>query len=136
MTLDPIRLKTDVQTDPEGVRAMLLKLAPMLESRSPGITGQLSYFDMTQPLVMQDPSGAGATIRFDGKVGVPLTSIKVEVRPPARPMGRLRAWWWKARTRFVVQLALKRAKAEIAKTVPKSQLDDKGVVIPEVLPPK
>ena len=135
MSLDPIRLKTEVQTDLEGVRAMLLKLAPMLESRSPGITGQLQYFDMNQPLMMQDPGGAGATIRFEGKPGVLSTAIKVEVRPPAKELGRLRAWWWKTRTRFVVQLALKRAKIEIAKAHPRAQVSADGVVTPEVLPP-
>ena len=131
--MDPIRMKTEVATDLEGVRALLLKLGPALESRSPGITGQLHYLNMSQPLQLQGTGGEVATIRFEAQAGA--TAIKIEVRPPGKQMGRLRAGWWRMRTRFLVKLALKRAKVEVARAHPKAIADADGVVTPEVLPP-
>lgn len=127
-------MKADVPTDLEGVRALLLKLGPTLESRQPGITAQLQYLDLGQPLMLQGKGGELATIRFERQAGA--TAIKVEVRPPQKRLGRLGAGWWRWRTRWLVKLALKRAKLEVEKAHPKAQLDTSGAVTPEVLPPE
>ena len=87
--MQPIRMKTEVPTDIDGVRALLIKMAPALESRQPGITAQLQYFDMEQPLMLQGKGGEMATVRFERQATA--TAIKVEVKPPDRPMGRIRS---------------------------------------------
>lgn len=131
--MQPIRMKTEVPTDVEGVRALLLKLAPTFESRQPGITGQLQYLDMARPLMLAGKGGEMATVRFEAQGAA--TAIKVEVRPPDHELGRLRGAWWRWRTRFVLKLALKRARLEVERAHPKPKVDADGVITPEIMPP-
>jgi hypothetical protein len=131
--MNPIRMKTEVPTDLEGVRVLLVKLGPVLEGRSPGISGQLAYFDMSQPLQLQGKGGEVATVRFEAQAGA--TAIKIDVAPPAKPMGRMRASWWRWRTRWLVKMALKRAKIEVERAHPRAKIDAQGTITPEVLPP-
>ena len=131
--MNPIRMKTEVPTDLEGLRALLIKLGPALEGRAPGISGQLAYHDMSHPLQMQGKSGEVATVRFVAQAGT--TAIKIDVQPPTQPMGRLRAGWWRWRTRWLVKMALKRAKIEVERAHPRAKIDANGVVTPDVMPP-
>lgn len=132
--MQPVKMITRVPTDIDGVRAMLVKMGPALEPRQPGITAQLQYLNLDQPLMLQGKGGEMATIRFEREEAQ--TAIKVEVRPPSKPMGRLRAGWWRFRTRWLVKIALKRAKLEVEKAHPKAQVAADGSVTPEVLPPQ
>ncbi|MDB5096446.1 MAG: hypothetical protein JWM80_867 [Cyanobacteria bacterium RYN_339] len=132
--MQPVRMITKVPTDVEGVRALLIKLGPALESRQPGITAQLQYLNMDQPLMLQGKGGEVATVRFERADAE--TAIKVEVKPPDRPLGRIRSSWWRWRTRWLVKLALKRAKLEVERAYPKALVDASGAITPEVLPPQ
>jgi hypothetical protein len=120
-------MKADVPTDVEGLRRLMLAMAPQLERRQPGITAQLQYYSFREPMVMMAPSGEAVTVNFE-PTG-PTTAIKVEVRPPAKPKGALMARFWHWRTRWIVKLMLKRAKLEVER-------QNKRALEPEVLPPE
>ncbi|HEY9720903.1 MAG TPA: hypothetical protein V6D47_02755 [Oscillatoriaceae cyanobacterium] len=130
--MQPVRMKAELETDLEGIRQMLLGLGPRLEPRQPGITDQIRMANLSQPLLMMSPSGETVTVVFEPQAArpqpeSPLTIVKVEVRPPGKPLGKLRAGFWRWRTRFVVKMALKRAKLSAARR-PTTQV--------EVLPPE
>jgi len=125
---------TRVPTDFDGVRALLVKMGPALEPRQPGITAQLLYLNLEQPLMLQGKGGEMATVRFERAEAE--TAIKVEVMPPTKPMGKLRAGFWRWRTRWLVKLALKRARLEVERAHPKARVAADGTVTPEVLPPQ
>jgi hypothetical protein len=139
MTMQPVRMKAEVPTDVEGIRKLLLAMAPQLEARQPGITAQLQYYNFQQPMMMMAPSGEAVTITFepvaghgsqsDGSRRGTQTAIKVEVKPPAKPLGPLRARFWRWRTRWMVKLLLKRAKLEVERK-------NREPLQPEVLPPE
>jgi hypothetical protein len=122
-------MKTEVPTDLEGIRRMLLAMAPQMEKRQPGITAQLQYYNFQQPMLMMAPSGETVTVSFDPIAGQSQTAIKVEVKPPAKPLGNIRARFWRWRTRWMVKLLLKRAKMEVERK-------NREPVQPEVLPPE
>lgn len=126
-------MKTDVATDVEGVRALLLELAPRLEPQQPGITGQIQYMDMSVPVQLMGRGGGLTTVRFEPQEG--LTVIKIEVQPPGKPMGRLGAGWWRWRTRFMLKMLLKRAKVGVQRAHPKATIAPDGTITPDVLPP-
>ena len=136
--MQPVRMKTEVPTDLEGIRRMLLGMAPSLEPRQPGITSQLEQANLSQPMMMMGKSGETVTIVFEPQASASATAIKVEVKPPFKPMGKLRQGFWRWRTRLFVKLALKRAKIAVEKDQAKQQpkVDDNGVIQPEVLPPE
>lgn len=123
----PVRMKTELPTDLEGIRRMLLAMAPKMEARQPGITAQLQYYDFRAPMVMMSPQGETITIHFEPQGDH--TAIKVEVRPSAKPVGNLRARFWRWRTRLVLKLMLKRAKLEVTRK-------QREPIQPEVLPPE
>lgn len=129
--MQPVRMKAELEADLEGIRQMLLGLGPQLEPRQPGITEQIRQANLAQPLLMMSPSGETVTVVFEPQASrpqpEPLTVVKVEVRPPAKPLGKLRAGFWRWRTRFFVKMALKRAKQSAARR-PVTQV--------EVLPPE
>lgn len=127
--MQPVRMKADVPTDTEGIRKMLLAMAPQLEARQPGITAQLQYYNFSQPMMMMAPSGEAVTVTFEPLAGQTQTAIKVEVKPPAKPLGKLRARFWRWRTRWMVKLLLKRAKLEVERK-------NREPIQPEVLPPE
>lgn len=120
-------MKTELETDLAGIRRLLLAMAPKMEARQPGITAQLQYYDFRQPMVMMSPKGDTVTITFEPQGDH--TAIKVEVKPPLKPLGKLRARFWHWRTRFVLKLVLKRAKLEVARK-------NREPREPEVLPPE
>lgn len=128
--MQPIRLKTELPTDLEGIRRLLLQAAPKLEAQQPGITEQLRVVDLRNPMQLLAPTGESTTISFEPKGDA--TSIKVEVRPPGKPYGALRARWWRWWTRFKMRSLLKLARQQAFKQVVK----DLGPIEPEVLPPE
>jgi hypothetical protein len=125
--MQPVRMKTDVPTDLEGLRRLMLAMAPKMEARQPGITAQLQYYNFQQPMMMMSPKGETVTITFE-PLG-PQTAIKVEVKPPAKPLGNLRARFWRWRTRLMLKVMLKRAKLEVERK-------NRAPLEPEVLPPE
>ena len=125
--MQPIRMKTEVPTDVEGIRRLLLAMAPRLEARQPGITAQLQQHRFDQPMMMMGRSGETVSVQFE-PVGE-ATAIKVEVKPPFKPVGKLRGGFWRWRTRLMVKFALKRAKLEVERKA-------KQPIEPEVLPPE
>lgn len=108
--MQPIRLKTELPTDLEGVRRLLLQAAPKLEPRQPGITEQLRVVDLRNPMQMLAPSGESMTVSFEPSADG--TAVKVEVRPPARAMGSVRTRWWRWWTRFKIRSILKLARQQ------------------------
>lgn len=132
--MQPVRMKTEVPTDLEGIRRLLLGIAPQLEPKQPGITGQIQQANLNQPLMMMSPSGESVTILFAPQTDS--TAIKVEVKPPYKPTGKLRAWFWRWRTRLFLKFALKRAKLACEKDAAahKPKIDANGVIEPEVMP--
>lgn len=125
--MQPVRMKTELATDLEGIRRLLLAMAPKMEARQPGITAQLQYYNFQQPMVMMSPKGESVTINFEA-IG-PQTAVKVEVRPSGKPLGKWRAGFWRWRTRLLVKLMLKRAKLEVERK-------NREPIQPEVLPPE
>ena len=86
-TIGPIRLKTELPTDIEGVRRLLLLAAPRLEPRQPGITQQLAVVDLSQPMQVLGPGGEAMTVRFEPSAGgtaVTLCAGRVVDRPVVR----------------------------------------------------
>lgn len=132
--MQPVRMKTEVPTDREGIRRLLLGLAPQLEPKQPGITAQIQHAPLDQPLMMMSPTGETVTVVFDQQAAS--TAIKVEVRAPGKPMGKLKAGFWRWRTRLFLKLALKRAKLAVEKDAAsrKPKVDANGVIEPEVMP--
>lgn len=127
--MQPVRMKAQVPTDLEGIRRLLLSLAPRMESRQPGITAQLSQADLRQPMqMMVGKNGESVTIHFDPQ-GAHETAIKVEARPPYKPMGKWRAGFWRWRTRLLIKMTLKRAKLQLERSA-------NAPIEPEVLPPE
>lgn len=114
--MKPIRLKVEVSTDLDGIRAMFLRMGPQLEKRQPGITVALQQADLSQPMKVAGKRGEVTTVQFEPEGLV--TVIKVEVRPPAGVMGAWRGRWWGWRTRVMVKLALKMAKKMAGKPAP------------------
>ena len=137
MSLTPIRLKTELPTDLEGVRRLLLLAAPKLEPRQPGITEQLRVVDLRNPVQMLAPTGEVVTIVFEP--GGDTTAVKVEVRPPGTPFGPLRARWWRWWTRFKIRGVLKMARQaafrQMVRDIPAAR-DPDAAIEPEVLPPE
>ncbi len=134
----PIRLKTELPTDLEGVRRLLLLAAPKLEPRQPGITEQLRVVDLRNPLQMLAPTGESVTVVFEP--GGASTSVKVEVRPPYKAVGPIRARWWRWWTRFKIRSMLKMARQAAFRQVvkdlgPRPGSPDGEAIRPEVLPP-
>ena len=125
--MQPVRMKAELATDVEGIRRMLLAMAPKMEARQPGITAQLQYYNFQQPMVMMSPKGESVTINFEPMGDQ--TAVKVEVRPPGKPLGKWRAGFWRWRTRWLVKLMLKRAKLEVERK-------NREPIQPEVLPPE
>ena len=135
----PIRLKTELPTDLEGVRRLLLQAAPKLEPRQPGITEQLRVVDLRNPLQMLAPTGESVTVSFEP--GAETTAVKVEVRPPHTALGPLRARWWRWWTRFKIRSMLKLARQAAFRQVvqdlaPKPGSPEGEAIRPEVLPPE
>lgn len=135
----PIRLKTELPCDLEGVRRLLLQAAPRLEPQQPGITEQLRVVDLRNPVQMLAPSGESMTVVFEPGSGS--TSVKVEIRPPFKPLGPLRARWWRWWTRFKIRSILKMARQAAFRQVvkdlePKPGSPEGEAVRPEVLPPE
>ena len=128
--MQPIRLKTELPTDLEGVRRLLLQAAPRLERQQPGITEQLRVVDLRNPMQMLAPSGESMTVSCEPSGDV--TAVKVEVKPPYKPYGALRARWWRWWTRFKIRSILKLARQPAFRQVVK----DLGPIEPEVLPPE
>lgn len=135
----PIRLKTELPTDLEGMRRLLLQAAPKLEPRQPGITEQLRVVDLRNPVQMLAPTGESVTVVFEP--GADTTTIKVEIRPPSKAVGPLRARWWRWWTRFKIRSVLKMARQAAFR----QQVRDLGpapgspggdAIRPEVLPPE
>lgn len=127
--MQPVRMKTEVSTDLEGIRRLLVGMGPQLERHQPGITDQFRQVDMRTPMRMMGRSGETVTVIFEPQGAGTTTAIKVEVVPPMKAIARWRQAFWRWRTRLMVKLALKRAKAQLAK-----QAD--AAITPEVLPPE
>ena len=137
--MQPIRLKTELPTDLDGVRRLLLQAAPRLERQQPGITEQLRIVDLRNPMQMLAPSGETMTVSFEPSAEG--TAVKVEVKPPFKPHGALRARWWRWWTRFKIRSILKLARQQAFRLVvqdlgPKPGSPDGVAVEPEVLPPE
>lgn len=135
----PIRLKTELPTDLEGMRRLLLQAAPKLEPRQPGITEQLRVVDLRNPVQMLAPTGESVTVVFEP--GAASTTIKVEIRPPYKAVGPLRARWWRWWTRFKIRSVLKMARQaafrqQVRDLGPKPGAPDGAPIQPEVLPPE
>lgn len=135
----PIRLKTELPTDLDGVRRLLLQAAPKLEPRQPGITEQLRVVDLRNPLQMLAPTGESVTVVFEP--GPQSTAVKVEVRPPFKAVGPLRARWWRWWTRFKIRSMLKLARQAAFRQVvkdlePKPGSPEGDALRPDVLPPE
>jgi len=106
-------MKVEVAGDPEVLRRLLLKMAPRMEARQPGITAQLEQADLTMPMRMATRAGEVIAIQVEPHSGS--SSIKVSVHPPARPLGRIRGPFWRWRTRLMVTWVLRGVKRAVAK---------------------
>jgi hypothetical protein len=113
--VQPIRLKTQLATDVEGIRRLLLAWAPRLEARQPGLTAQLAAANLKVPLLIAGRKGDSVKVSFTPQ-GL-TTLVFVEAIPPLKPMGPLRGRFWRWRTRALMRWALKQAKRGVEKQV-------------------
>lgn len=109
-------MRIEIPGDLEAVRRFLLRMAPRLEARQPGVTLQIQQADLSQPLRMAMPKGELLTVNIE-PLGATST-IKVAIQPPQRPMGRIRQAWWRFWARHVLKLALKGVRRAIAREKP------------------
>lgn len=110
--MDPVRMMIEIPGDLEAVRRFLLRMAPRLEQRQPGVTAQIQQADLTQPLRMAMPKGELLTVTIEPRGE--RSAIKVSIQPPARPMGKLRAAWWRWWARQMLRWTLKGIRRSIA----------------------
>lgn len=103
----------EIPGDLEAVRRLLLKFAPRMEARQPGITAQLTHADLTQPMRMATPKGEVISVLLEPRGEA--SALKVSVQPPTRRFGRLGAGWWRWRTRFIMKWTLKGVRKAIAR---------------------
>lgn len=106
----------EIPGDLEAVRRFLLRLAPRLEARQPGVTAQIQQADLTQPLRMAMPKGELLTVNIEPRGEK--SAIKVAVQPPMRPMGRMRFAWWRWWARNILRWTLKGVRRSIAQEKP------------------
>lgn len=127
--MDPVRMMIEIPGDTEAVRRFLLRLAPRLEARQPGVTAQIQAADLSQPLRMAMPKGEVLTVNIEPRGAH--AAIKVAVQPPMRPTGskavpqwlsgaaggmdRVRNAWWRWWARAMLRWALKGIRQAIAK---------------------
>lgn len=103
----------EVPGDLEAIRRFLLRLAPRLEQRQPGVTAQIQQADLRQPLRMAMPKGELLTVNLEERGD--RSVIKVAIQPPMRPMGKLRAVWWRWWARRMLSWSLKGIRRSITK---------------------
>ncbi len=106
----------EVPGDLEAIRRFLLRMAPRLEQRQPGVTAQIQQADLTQPLRMAMPKGELLTVNLEARGE--RAAIKVAIQPPTRPMGKLRAAWWRWWARRMLGWILKWIRKSIAQEKP------------------
>ncbi|MBO9539344.1 hypothetical protein J7643_01985 [bacterium] len=111
--MNTVKMMIEIPGDLEAVRRLLLKLAPRMESRQPGITAQLTHADLTQPMRMATPKGEVIDVILEPRGE--MSAIKVSVQPPMRSVGKVRAAWWRWRTRFFMKWTLKGVRKAIAR---------------------
>ena len=111
--MDPLRFIVELPGDLEAVRRLMLKFAPRLEARQPGVTQQLQVADLTVPMQMANKLGEVYLVVMEPR-GTS-SAIKVTVNPPYNLKGKFRTSFWRWKTRLVVRWTLKGVKKAISK---------------------
>ncbi|HEY9855858.1 MAG TPA: hypothetical protein V6D05_08995 [Stenomitos sp.] len=102
----------EIPGDLEAVRRFLLRMAPRLEARQPGVTAQIQQADLSQPLRMAMPKGEMLLVNIEPRGE--RSAIKVAIQPPVRPMGKFRTAWWRWWARQMLKWTLKGVRRAIA----------------------
>lgn len=99
--------------DVEALRRVLLKMAPRMEARQPGITQQLQAATLSEPMQLALPGGERVSVQVEPRAQS--LAIKVAIQPPIALDGRLASIFWRWRIRLFTRWALKALKKAISR---------------------